>query len=139
VAEDRERWRALVNTVMNLRVPWNVENFLSSWRLIFSGRTVLHRVRFFLSHTKLRRLNTLMGRSAVFLNVEQVVRMITAGVWTVNCTDLWGVHMHAICSLDTSQQNYQVHCMHYTWKLDSTSHWHGLIFRRVGKTAKSDY
>jgi hypothetical protein len=30
-AQDMDRWRALVNTVMNPRVPWNAGNFLTSW------------------------------------------------------------------------------------------------------------
>ena len=32
LAEDRDRWRGIVSTVMNLRVPKNAGNFLTSCR-----------------------------------------------------------------------------------------------------------
>jgi hypothetical protein len=30
LSEDRDRWRALLNSAMNLRVPYNAGNFLTS-------------------------------------------------------------------------------------------------------------
>jgi hypothetical protein len=45
LAQNRDRRRTLVNSVMNLRVPKNEGNFLISWKPVsFSRKTLLHGV-----------------------------------------------------------------------------------------------
>jgi hypothetical protein len=45
LAQERERWRALVNAVMYLRAPYNAGNFLTNYKPVrFSRRAVLHGV-----------------------------------------------------------------------------------------------
>ena len=45
LAQDRDRWRTLVCAVMNVWVPWNAGNFLTSCKPVgFSRRTLHHGV-----------------------------------------------------------------------------------------------
>jgi len=44
-AQDRDRWRALLNVARNLQVPYNVGNFFTSSKPVsFTRRTLLHGV-----------------------------------------------------------------------------------------------
>jgi len=42
LAQDRDNWRTLVSAGMNVRVPWNAENFLNSCKPFRFSRKTLH-------------------------------------------------------------------------------------------------
>ena len=42
LAQDRDRWWTHVSAVTNLRVPWNVGNFLTSCKPVSFPRRTLH-------------------------------------------------------------------------------------------------
>jgi hypothetical protein len=64
VTQDRDQWRVLMNTVLNLRVPYNAEKFLSGCSIGNSSRRIgsvseceVVRIMLILYTTLKRRLN----------------------------------------------------------------------------------
>ena len=76
--QDRYRWRALVNVVMNLQVPWNAGNLLTSCKLVsYSRRTLLHGVSKYL----------VWGGAEFWLNLRLQKTIVICGASL--CVQVW--------------------------------------------------
>jgi hypothetical protein len=50
--QNRDKWRAPVNTVMNLRVLWNIRNLLTRWETVsFSRGTLFREISLIISYS----------------------------------------------------------------------------------------
>jgi hypothetical protein len=95
LAQDRNRWRALVNAAMNHRAPYNAGNFLTSWEPVsFLRRTVLNGVSKYISKhcikrsARKERLNFVESRQ--FLDFCWYVALNTMSVKIVQWTQILG-------------------------------------------------
>jgi hypothetical protein len=57
--QDKDQWRSLANTIMDLRVPYNVRNFYCAAGS-FSRRTQLHGVRWLLFYRLIYSLKAIL-------------------------------------------------------------------------------
>jgi hypothetical protein len=88
LAQDRDQWRALMNTLMNLWIPQNIWNFLSSWVAGgFSRRIQLQGVSYITSSLRLRghRLKVLEYSLQLLKDWVRIGNMLNPH-WTVNYT-----------------------------------------------------
>ena len=86
VAQNRDRRRAFVNAVMNLTIPQNAGNFLTSWKLIcFSRRTLLLGVSIMFQNTVLLSTYTSFQQLVTWKTFTRIVydRVL---IWYLNKT-----------------------------------------------------
>ena len=43
LAENKNKWRIAINTIMNILIPWNTEKFLTGYETTSSSRTAPRR------------------------------------------------------------------------------------------------
>ena len=82
LAQDRDRWRTLVSAVMNLPVPLNAGNFLTSCKPVsFSRRTLHHGVSkcFKCSVSASKTLVVASKENGMGLNADKTKYMVMSG------------------------------------------------------------
>jgi hypothetical protein len=42
LAENKNKWRIAINTIMNIPIPWNTEKFLTGYETTSPSMTLLH-------------------------------------------------------------------------------------------------
>jgi hypothetical protein len=121
MAQNRDHWRALANTVMTLLVPWNVGNVLSSWATgRFSRWTQFHRVRYYkysswTEETK-KYENSLHGvrvkqRESYFLTSRTTIQLLARKLaWAVTCLTCI---LEVLCS--NPKRSLNIMTMDFSW------------------------
>ena len=122
LTQDRDRWRTLVSAVMNLWVPWNAGNFLTSCKPVSFSRRTLHRgvskvyilelCYTWTKHTWWRQTN-LQAKFKLSQLTRQVAINYCVGCWEGRPLILWS-SVPDICRFHR-----------YTTRVDtSPKHWH---------------
>jgi hypothetical protein len=104
LSHGEKKWRAVVNTVMSIRVPENVENFLTILGTVsFFGRAVFH------GPVPVRGLRR---RSAAACLLRLWVR-IPLGAWTFVCCECYVLSGRGPCDelITRPEESYQLWCV----------------------------
>ena len=103
LAQHRDSLRTLVSAVMNLRVPWNPGNFLTSCKPVsFSRRTLHHGVSNYVLylHLLVRIINNKNARYVQTINFI-LLKLMSIQEWLVSNERLWSRLLY--CTLRTIQ------------------------------------
>jgi hypothetical protein len=69
LTQDRDHWQVLVNTIMNLQVPWNAGNFFSRWATFGLLRSQLSGIRYWIGKNVVGSGHGLIWRKAQYIRI----------------------------------------------------------------------
>ena len=123
LAQDLEKWRALTNTILQLRFPWDVGKFLTGLRPLETPRTTLHGVKYELFKSS-RRYYKNMKRFSQEPRMYEAEWDITSAVKFEHFTVIsYKPHIPQLWTEVSADSNIRVHVQF--WSPRSIPRWSG--------------